>query len=65
LNSSALSAHFIAKYLATRLIQRFPLRRLVFNILKEMEKAVCFSQVYGFKIECNGRFERRGRATHI
>jgi len=62
---NSLTAQFIAKYISMRLLQRFPLRPLIRIILKQMKKAINFAYIHGFKIACNGRFARRGRATHV
>ena len=64
LSTSALTASFISKYLATRLLQKFPLRRLINLLVKQLKMACEGGYIHGFKIACNGRFERRGRATH-
>jgi hypothetical protein len=63
-SSTSLTASFIANYLSTRLLQKFPLRRLITLILKQLEYALSTGAIQGFKLACNGRFERRGRATH-
>jgi hypothetical protein len=63
--STLLSASFISRYISIRLLQRFPLKRLILNISRQMQFAQQHAHIQGFKIACNGRFERRGRATHI
>jgi hypothetical protein len=64
-SSSSLTASFVSKYLSTRLLQKFPLRRLVSMLIRQLKLAQENALIYGFKIACNGRFARRGRATHI
>lgn len=63
--ASALTASFIARYISVRLLQKFPLRKLVMNLTRQMLVAQDYAHIQGFKISCNGRFERRGRASHI
>jgi hypothetical protein len=63
-SNTALTATFIAKYLATRLLQKFPLRRLITLLVRQLKIAANSAIIHGFKISCSGRFERRGRASH-
>lgn len=62
--SNILSASFISKYLSIRLLQKFPIRKLMANLTKQLKLAQQNAFIQGFKVVCNGRFARRGRATH-
>jgi ribosomal protein S3 len=64
ISNSVLTANLVARYLATRLLQKFPIRRLLTVLIKQLKIAQNSALIHGFKIACNGRFERRGRATH-
>lgn len=62
---TSISANFIAKYISVRLLQRFPVRKVVKTVISQLRKMQARAKIVGFKIACNGRFERRGRASHI
>jgi hypothetical protein len=59
------NAEFIARYVAARLRNRFPINRLISLVLAQMTRLLNTAQIVGFKIACSGRFERRGRASYI
>jgi len=65
IRNNNLSATFVTKYLSTRLLQKFPIRRLMSSLLKQLKLAQQNGSIHGFKVICNGRFARRGRATHV
>lgn len=62
--SQTVSAQFISHYLASRLLHKIPARRLIFGVLRQLQNARKSAEIVGFKLACNGRFERRGRASH-
>jgi ribosomal protein S3 len=59
------NAEFIARYVAMRLRNRFPINRLINLVLSQMTRLLNSAQIVGFKIACSGRFERRGRASYV
>jgi hypothetical protein len=64
-SNNNISANFVTKYLSTRLLQKFPIRRLMSSLLKQLKLAQQNGSIHGFKVVCNGRFARRGRASHV
>ena len=55
-----MSALLIVKYLVSKLEQQFSLGEALFPLVRYLNKA---PTIYGFRIDCSGRFTRKQRAS--
>lgn len=62
---SSFSAFFFAKYIRTKLAQRFPFKWVFKFMFKRAYFALKYKKIYGFKILVSGRFSRRDRAVYF
>lgn len=65
LDSETLSSQFIARYICIKLKQGYSLGELISNVRKNLNSLMHEGKekLYGFRIDCDGRFSRRQRAS--
>jgi ribosomal protein S3 len=64
LHDMNVSASYIARYIALKLLQKYPLNFIVKNVLNFFLRKRFQKNIVGFKICCSGRVSRKQRATY-
>jgi len=64
-NPEYINAKMLSEFIKSRLLRKYPIKKIFYLILYMLEDILKKKQIIGFKISFNGRMHRRGRAKFI